>query len=217
MFVTEDGGLTGAGYAVFIVAAIAIFLIASFLIGRKKEQAASPKKLAFCAMCLALAFVTSYIRLFKMPWGGSITLCSMLFVILAAYWYGAGTGILVGLVFGILQFIQEPYFLTFLQVCFDYIFAFGALGIAGFFSNKKNGLQIGYIVGVIGRGFFASLAGYIYWMEYMPENFPKSLSAVYPIAYNFAYLLVEAAITLIIISIPAVKSGLAQVKKYALE
>lgn len=217
MFVTADGGLTTAGYAAFIIAAIVIFLIASFLTGRKKEKETSPKKLAFCAMCLALAFVTSYIRLLKMPWGGSITLCSMLFVILAAYWYGAGTGILVGLVYGILQFIQEPYFLTFLQVCLDYIFAFGALGIAGFFSNKKHGLQLGYIVGVIGRGVFASLAGYIYWMEYMPENFPKSLSAVYPIAYNFAYLLAEAAITLIIISIPAVRSGLAQVKKYALE
>lgn len=216
MFVTADGGLTTAGYAIFIIAAIAILLIASFLVGRKKEQTVSPKKLAFCAMCLALAFITSYIRLFKMPWGGAITLCSMLFVILAAYWYGAGTGILVGLVYGILQFIQEPYFLTFIQVCLDYIFAFGALGIAGFFSGKKHGLQIGYIAGVFGRGVFASLAGYIYWMEYMPENFPKSLSAVYPIAYNFAYLLAEAAITLIILSIPAVKSGLAQVKKYAL-
>jgi len=217
MFVTADGGLTAAGYAVFIIAAAAIFLIASFLIGRKREKAASPKKLAFCAMCLALAMVASYIRLFKMPWGGSITLCSMLFIILAAYWYGPATGILVGLVYGILQFLQEPYFLTFLQVCLDYLFAFGALGIAGFFAGKKNGLQKGYIFGVLGRGVFASLAGYVYRMEYMPENFPKSLSAIYPIAYNFAYLVVEAAITLIIISIPAVKSALARVRKYAME
>ncbi len=216
MFVTADGGLTSAGYALFVVAAIVILLIASFLVGRKKEAKFSAKKLTFCAMCLALAFALSYVRLFKMPWGGAITLCSMLLVILTAYWYGAGTGIMVGIVYGIFQFIQEPYFLTFLQVCLDYLFAFGALGIAGFFAKKKHGLQIGYIAGVIGRGVFASLAGYIYWMEYMPENFPRSLSAIYPIAYNFAYLLAEAVITLIIISIPAVSNALKQVKKYAL-
>ena len=217
MFVTADGGLTTAGYAVFVIAAIVILLVASFLIGRKKEEPVSAKKLTFCAMCIALAYALSYVKLFKMPWGGSITLCSMLFVILTAYWYGAGTGIMVGVVYGIFQFIQEPYFLTFLQVCLDYLFAFGALGIAGFFSKGKHGLQIGYIAGVIGRGVFASLAGYIYWMEYMPDNFPRSLSAVYPIAYNFAYLIVEAAITLIIISIPAVNDALKRVRRYALE
>lgn len=215
MFVTADGGLTTAGYAVFIVAAIAILLVASFLIGRKKEENFSAKKLTFCAVCLALAFALSYIRLFRMPWGGAVTLCSMLLVILTAYWYGAGTGILVGIVYGIMQFIQEPYFLSFPQVCLDYLFAFGALGIAGFFAKKKHGLQIGYLAGVFGRGVFASLAGYVFWLDYMPENFPRSLAAIYPIAYNYAYLLAEAALTLIIISIPAVKNGLTQVKRFA--
>ena len=217
MFITEEGGLTGAGYAIFIVAAVAILLIAAFILGRKENHRYSARKLTFCGMCLALAFVMSYIRLFKMPWGGSITLCSMFFVVLAAYWYGAGTGIAIGVVYGILQFLQDPYFLTILQVCFDYLFAYGALGLAGFFSKKKNGLVKGYIVAVIGRGVFASLAGYIYWMEYMPENFPKSLSAIYPIAYNFAYLTVEAIITLVILAIPAVKKALERVRKYALQ
>ncbi len=217
MFITPDGGLTTAGYAVVIVAAVIIFLIASLLIGRNSGSKTSAKKMAFCAMCLALAFITSYIRLVKMPWGGGVTLCSMLFIVLAGYWYGAATGILVAFVYGILQFLQEPYFLTPLQVCLDYLFSFAALGIAGFFSNKKHGLQIGYLAGVIGRGVFASLAGYAFWMEYMPENFPKSLSAVYPIVYNYSYLLAEAVLTLIIISIPAVKKGLARVKAYALQ
>ena len=50
----------------------------------------------------------------------------------------------------------------------------------------------------------------------MPENFPQSLKAVYPIVYNYSFLLAEAVITVIIISIPAVVKGLGQVKKSAL-
>lgn len=53
-------------------------------------------------------------------------------------------------------------------------------------------------------------------MSYMPENFPKSLTAVYPIVYNYSYLVAEAIITVIVISIPAVAKALVQVKKAAL-
>ena len=51
----------------------------------------------------------------------------------------------------------------------------------------------------------------------MPENFPKSLTAVYPIAYNYSYLRAEGIITVIIISIPAVAKALNQVKQVALQ
>ncbi len=67
------------------------------------------------------------------------------------------------------------------------------------------------------RGVFASLAGYLYWMEYMPEDFPKSLSAIYPVIYNYSYLLVEGILTVILISIPAVSKALNQVRRIALD
>ena len=218
MFVTPDGGLTTAGYAAFIIAGIAAVIVGSLLAGKfTHKKRFTPKQLAFCGMGIALAFVASYIQLFKLPFGGAVTLMSMLFIVLIANWYGAGTGILVGLAYGILQFIQEPYFLTFFQVCCDYLLAFGALGIAGFFANRKNGLTIGYIAGVIGRGVFASMAGYFYWMSYMPENFPKSLAPVYPIVYNFMYLGLEAVLTLIVINVPAMKNALVQVRRLAVD
>lgn len=87
---------------------------------------------------------------------------------------------------GILQFIQEPYVLSFFQVCCDYILAFAALGVAGFFAKQSHGLLKGYIVAVIARGAFHALGGYLYWMSYMPDNFPKSLTAIYPIVYNYS-------------------------------
>src|SRR5699024_7017858 len=218
MFVNSEGGLTTAGYAVTVVAGIILFLAAWFLAGRRSaEKKMSAKQLVFCGVAIALAYITSYIKIFNMPWGGSITLCSMLFIVLVANWYGVGTGLFVGLAYGILQFIQEPYVLSFFQVCCDYIFAFAALGLAGVFAKSNHGLLKGYILAVVARGAFHALGGYLYWMDYMPDNFPKSLTAVYPILYNYSYLLVEGVITVIVISIPAVAKGLARVKKMAVE
>ena len=218
IFVNAEGGLTAAGYALTIIAGIILFLAASYFAGKhSSKKRMSTKQLVFCAAAMALAFITSYIKIWNMPWGGSVTLCSMLFIVLAANWYGAGTGIFVGLAYGILQFIQEPYVLSFFQVCCDYILAFAALGVAGFFAKKKHGLLKGYIAAVLARGAFHALGGYLYWMDYMPENFPQSLKSIYPIAYNYSYLLVEAVITVVIISIPAVAKGLNRVKQTAVE
>lgn len=216
--VNGDGGLTTAGYVICILAGIVLFGLAIFFAGKNSEsKKMSAKQLVFCAVAVALAFVTSYLKLFTMPWGGSVTLCSMLFIVLTANWYGPKTGVMVGLAYGILQFIQEPYVLSFFQVCCDYVLAFAALGVAGFFAKSSHGLVKGYIVAVIARGVFHALGGYLYWMDYMPENFPKALTAVYPIAYNYSFLLAEAVITIIVISIPAVAKALAQVKKSAIQ
>ena len=216
--VNGDGGLTSAGYAVCILAGVILFVAALAFAGKGSEKKKmSTRQLVFCAMAMALAFVTSYIKIFTLPWGGSVTLCSMLFIVLVADWYGVQTGILVGLAYGILQFIQEPYVLSFFQVCCDYILAFAALGVAGFFAKSSHGLVKGYIAAVIARGAFHALGGYLYWMDYMPSNFPKALTSVYPIVYNYSFLLAEAVITLIIISIPAVGKGLARIKQTATE
>ena len=214
--VTNEGGLTTAGYAIAIIAGIILFLAAICFAGKHSEKhKLTTRQLVFCAVAVALAFVTSYLKIFTLPWGGSVTLCSMLFIVLAANWYGVGTGITVGLAYGILQFIQEPYVLSFFQVCCDYILAFAALGVAGFFAKQSHGLLKGYIVAVIARGAFHALGGYLYWMDYMPENFPQSLKALYPIIYNYSYLLAEGVLTVILISLPPVKKALQTVARTA--
>ena len=127
-FVTADGGLTTAGYVGCVVLMVALVVIASVLSAQKsKGTGMDARKLAFCAMGMALAFVTSYVKVFELPYGGSVTLFSMLFIVLIANWYGAKTGILVGFAYGLLQFIQGPYVLSLFQVCCDYVFAFAAL------------------------------------------------------------------------------------------
>lgn len=60
------------------------------------------KRLAYCAMAIALATVASFIKVFEFPTGGSITLFSMLFIALVGYWYGPATGIITGIAYGLL-------------------------------------------------------------------------------------------------------------------
>lgn len=230
LFFQEDGyySLTTAGkIALFAIFAVLLTLTA-FLTGKGsagkepkagKKRLFSTKQLVFCAASLALGFVTSYIKIVDMPWGGSVTLCSMLFVTLIGYWYGPKIGLIAGFAFSILQFAQDggSYILSPLQACMDYIFAFAALGLSGFFHNRANGLLKGYLFAVFVRGIFHSIGGYLYWMDYMPESFPTSLASIYPIAYNYAYLLAEGLITIVILSLPPVKSAMARVKRLALE
>ena len=165
-------------------------------------------------MAVALALVTSMIKLFKLPMGGSVTLLSMLFIVLIGYWYGLGAGLTAAIAYGILQLIIDPYILSFPQMMVDYLLAFGALGLSGLFCNKKNGLVKGYIVGVLGRYFFAFLSGWIFFGMYAPEEFPNAV--VYSLAYNGSYIGAEALITLIVISLPPVAKALNAVKKQAL-
>ena len=231
----EDGyyALTTAGIILCVVM-IAILVILTALIARKgkavseeqktkteskRKSLFSVKQLVFSAMALALGFATSYVRIFTMPWGGSITLCSMLFVALIGYWYGPKIGLCAGFAYGLLQFVQDggSYILSLLQACLDYIVAFAALGCSGFFANRKNGLIKGYIAAILARGLFHTIGGYLYWMDYMPENFPSSLAAIYPIAYNYSYILAEGVITIIILCLPPVKKAMTSIKKLALQ
>ena len=210
-FVTAEGGLTTTGYVVSVIAVLILIILVAVLLQKNTSALKlTTQQLVTCAVALALAYVTSYIKIFKLPFGGSVTLFSMLFIVLIGYWYGIKVGILTGLVYGIFQFLQEPYVLSFFQVCCDYILAFGAMGLSGLFTkSRKHGLLKAYIVAILARG------GYLYWMDYMPDNFPKSLIALYPIIYNYSYILLEGVLTIVVISIPAVSSALGRMRVMA--
>ena len=51
----------------------------------------------------------------------------------------------------------------------------------------------------------------------MPENVPKSLTAVYPIVYNYSYLLAEGVITVVLLKVPAVEQALDRIRKNAIQ
>lgn len=202
---------------VIIIAVVAVLLVVAAVLRHKntsKKTALTTKQLVYSAVAIALAIVCSMIKLFEMPMGGSVTLLSMLFIVLIAYWYGPYVGIMTAVAYGLVQFVTEPIFYTIPQMLLDYPLAFGALGLAGFFNKKKWGLQIGYAVGVLGRFIFATISGVVFFASYAPEGMNP---LVYSAGYQASYLLPEAVITLILISIPQVSTAVTQVKKQAVE
>ena len=170
------------------------------------------KTIATCAILLALGLITSAIKIFHMPMGGSITLFSMFFIAFIGYIYGAKVGILVAIAYGLLQFVLNPSFYNIYQLFTDYIFAFGCLGLSGLFSKKKYGLQIGYLVGITGRFVFSTLSGVIFFASYAPKTMHP---LVYSAAYNASYIYAEGILTIIIITIPYVNKLLKKLKDYA--
>ena len=180
------------------------------------KKKVTTKQIVFAAMAIALAtVVATVIKLPSLPNGGSVTLFSMLLVSLVGYWYGPGVGITAAIGYGILQFITGPYVVHPLQVVIDYPLAFGALGLSGFFRQQKNGLLKGYVVGVLGRFFFASLSGLIFYTVYV-DNFSENLVAIWAsLVYNMTYIVPEALMTIVLIMVPSVKMALAKIKEMA--
>ncbi|MBO4905211.1 MAG: energy-coupled thiamine transporter ThiT [Lachnospiraceae bacterium] len=173
------------------------------------KRSFSVKGLATCGVCIALAFVLSFVKLFSAPLGGSVTLCSMLFICIIGYFFGWKYSLTAALAYGILQFVQKPEIYTPVQVIIDYGCAFTALGLSGFFKDRKYGLWTGYLAGITGRFVFATLSGFIFFGEYAPEGWNP---VIYSAAYNGAYIYIEGIITLILLAIPAVRKAVDRVK-----
>lgn len=222
LFTTTEGAwgdgsvrLTVIGIAVTVAVILALVVFAAVLRQRRERNRVriTTKQLVFSAAAMALSLVCSLIKFADLPMGGSVTLFSMLFIVLIGYWYGPYVGITAGFAYGLLQFVIEPIFYTIPQMLFDYPLPFAALGLAGFFAQRKWGLQIGYVVGVAGRYVFHVISGYVFFYMYAPEGMNP---LVYSLGYNATYIVPEAVLTLILISIPSVARALEFVRRQAI-
>jgi len=166
----------------------------------------SVREIVTGALCIGLAFILSFVRILRMPQGGSITPASMLPIMLYAYIYGMPKGLIAAAAFGTLQFIQDPAIVHWAQIFLDYGLAFMILSVAGLF---RKSILPGVILGGIGRLFFAVLSGIVFFAEYAPAG--QSI-ILYSIGYNASYLLPEIGICLLIVSIPAMKKSLMRLK-----
>lgn len=181
---------------------VAVLLVGGFIAYRavKGEQKTvwTTKMVSLGAICMALSTVLSMIRLFKMPQGGSVTPASMLPLILFAYIYGAGPGLTLGVIYGILQCMLDPQIYSIPQFILDYPVAFGVIGLAGLFSKMKNdfaGLSAGTVVACFCRFVAAVASGVFFFAEYAPEGMSPM---VYSLGYNGSYMLPECIITVIV-------------------
>ena len=124
--VDEYGGttynLTGLGYGALVALMLLLLILACYVTGGKTRF--KTKHLVFAAAAMALAMITSFLKLFEAPMGGSVTLFSMLFICCIGYWYGLRTGIMTGVAYGLLQLISDPYIISLPQMITDYLLAF---------------------------------------------------------------------------------------------
>lgn len=152
------------------------------------------------AMMIAIATVLSFIKMKTPLWvnGGSVTAGSMIPILIFAYRWGGARGILVGAVYGLLQFFIEPYAAHPLSIILDYPLAFGLIGLMGFFANqssKVSSIVTGVTVGLFGRFMAHFLSGFIFFAAYAPEG---THPVVYSLIYNGSYMLPEIVISIVI-------------------
>ena len=174
------------------------------------------------AVMLALATALSFIQIYKLPWGGSITLLSMLPIVLFSIRRGVAMGLAVSFLFSLIQLFQGimdglfGWGLTpgMLVACIfiDYIFAFTVLGLAGVFRKKGTaGWISGIAIAIALRFVMHFLSGVVIWKSFgeLWEGFSTDSSVLYSILYNGSYMLPELVITVIaaviLLNVPEVR------------
>lgn len=161
-----------------------------------------------CAMMLALSIALSFAVIYKLPWGGSVTLFSMLPVMLVSVRHGLKWGLPTAFLYAWFQILQGEVFTWGLtptmligSLLLDYIVAFTVLGLAGLFRRHGvRGCLAGMILAAVLR--FAShfASGVILWANY--EEFVAFGTAflnrpvLYSFLYNGSYMLPELVLTI---------------------
>ena len=188
---------------VLIVAVVVILCFAA----RKMNT----RSIVFAGITIALSFCLSYIKVTPVTYGGSVTLASMIPVMIYAYFYGFGPGLLCGVCHGLLQFIQSPYVLTPVTFILDYLLAFASIAIVPLFKfikNKPVSLFVGITVAYAARFLFHFVSGIIYYnLGAIWVDLPTDTAFIYSFLYQCVYLIpdwVIAAVVGIILSVSGV-------------
>ena len=198
---SKFGKISGVTWiALGVVVALGLVVLAV----SKSKKKWTAKMIAFGALAIALSFVLSCVRLYRMPTGGSVTPGSMLPLMLFSVSFGMGPGLVAGLAYGLLQYLQGGWWLNVWQFLLDYLLAFTALGLAGIAHNKKdNWLYISIPVAALGRALCAILAGLMWVADTPVEELTVgtmhfSSPLLYSIVYNGAYLVPDTLICLLL-------------------
>ncbi len=183
----------------------------------EKETPASRQRvqnLVLAGVLIALGTALSFIKVFDLPYGGSITLCSMLPVMLFAYRAGLKWGLGAGFTFSVLQLLFGMDGLKGISgatvagsILLDYLLAFTVLGLAGLFRGRVRHRAASFTLGCLAAGLLrylcSFLSGWILWSEYADANFSpllagmsgQKLACLYSLVYNGSYMLPEILLT----------------------
>lgn len=198
----EYGNLNSSMLYIFAGAIVLATIVTAFIVDRKDRRPFDTRCIATAGVCVALSFALSFIKLWDMPTGGSVTLISLLPVTLFAYMYGIKKGLLVGLLYGMLQAVQDPWLIHPAQFILDYPIAFSMVCFGGLFANVK-GLgapQLKFALGAAVAGSLRFLCHVLsgvfafgaYAMDAGVSNF-----WVYSLIYN-TYVFIDIALVVVV-------------------
>ena len=174
---------------------------------------------------IAMATVLGFLKLYEAPYGGAITVCSMLPILFYSYRCGLKWGLGAGLVHSVLQLLLGMSALKGLTVgtligsiFLDYILAFTVLGLGGMFRGRiKNdavAFTLGSFVSMMLRYVCSFLSGWVLWagmnetadmQGFIAQFIPAlanvtgtTLAVVYSLVYNGAYMIPEIVLTCVV-------------------
>ena len=177
------------------------------------------------ALMVALATALSFVVLWEMPMGGSVTLASMLPVMLIGIKYGSLQGVGTAFVFSGIQLAQaiakgnvfiytETAPLAVAVALLDYILPYTVIGLAGIFRSfrpkkcPRLGCYLGMLAVVFARFVCHFFSGVLIWGQWAEDMHP----VVYSILYNGGFLLPDLAIAFLVavylLEIPVMQKAL---------
>ena len=185
-----------------------------------------------CSVMLALSIVLSFVKVWKMPMGGAVTLLSMLPIMLISVKYGLKGGLPCGLLYALFNLLMgvasgdvfvycTTGAMVVICVLFDYLVPFTVLGCAAMFRKPAEKLRpgnrqaadvlllAGFVLVIVARFACHYITGFSIWGQWAPEGQSKY---IYSLIYNGQYMLPECIFTTIgaavLINIPVIRKQL---------
>jgi thiamine transporter len=177
------------------------------------KSSSSTKTLAEITVFSALSAVLYTVRPYTLPFGGSVTLGSMVPVMWLSLRRGVRVGLISGVIFGALALLIDVLLLgassviaTPVQFILEYPVAFGVLGLTGLFHKKAVDFAVaGAAISVFIKFLIHYFVGAFIWVTVY--EFPKEWGQwLWPAVYNGSFLSVEFIISAVLIAV-LVKRG----------
>ena len=164
------------------------------------------------AIFIALGTILSILKI-DLPFGGGVTIASMLPLVIISHRWGWKWGTLTAFVYSLIQLMlgldnvgYATTFATAVGVIFlDYIIAYTVIGLSGIFDNimgrTRAAMAVGIAVTFTLRFLCHLITGVWIWGGWMPETFMNMTMTspwLYSFLYNGWYMLAELIVTEII-------------------
>lgn len=198
----EGVSISAAAFSAIIAVLAAVMIAIMAISGRREKWGA--RDIAYAAMCVAMSFILSSIKLYSMPQGGTITPASLLPMTIYIVAFGPARGLAVGFAYGLIQLLQGAYVVHPMQLLVDYPMAFGALALGGVVNYIKMPrmlkLPAAVVLGYLGRYIMAVLSGAVFFAEYAGgQN-----AWIYSLGYNITYLGPDCLVCVAVSLIPGI-------------